>query len=233
MNSGTTAPGGAEQHERYELTAVAKACLWLALMALVGLLAYQFRPQHRTVSADSPNSVPPSATAAATPATEKQTLQPATSPSTAQAETKHEVAVKADRSAQMNTALQVAWKAAFDEQGKRLADAEKALQDLDALIAAIPKNAPVKPKEDAVAASHAVRKNLEAAKAIRVDVSALPIEFVTAEKSGISAFGKGAVSIGGEAMRVGSKLPSGEVLIAVDPESRTVVTDKRIVTVTN
>ncbi len=141
--------------------------------------------------------------------------------------------MKADRSAQMNTALQVAWKAAFDEQSKRLADAEKALQDLDALIAAIPKNAPVKPKEDAAAASHVVRKNLEAAKAIRVDVSALPIEFVTAEKSGISAFGKGTVSIGGEAMRVGSKLPSGEVLIAVDPESRTVVTDKRIVTVTN
>jgi len=232
MNNGTTPFGGAEQQQRYELTAVAKAGIWLVLLALAGILAYDFRPQLRAF-ADPSRLVPPTATAAVTPVTEKQPFQPVSSPSIVQVEPKQQVSAKAERSVQMNNALQVAWKAAFDEQGRRLADAEKALQDLDALIAAIPKNVSVKPKEEAVGVSHVVRKNLEAAKAIRVDISALPIEFVTAEKSGISAFGKGAVSIGGESIRIGSKLPSGEVLVAVDPESRTVVTDKRIVTVTN
>ena len=231
MSSGTSASRAAEQQERYELTAKAKTCIWLVALALAGLLAYQCRPLLRSNFASPSQPAPTLATA--NHLTEKQPIQPAVQPTASQPDPKHEIAAKAERSAQMNSALQVAWKAAFDEQGKRLADAEKALQDLDALIAAIPKNVPAKPKEEAVAASHMVRKNIEAAKSIRIDVSALPIEFVTPEKSGISAFGKGSVSIGGEALRVGSKLPSGEVLIAVDPESRTVVTDKRIVTVTN
>ncbi|MNH48114.1 hypothetical protein D3C79_1117130 [compost metagenome] len=56
---------------------------------------------------------------------------------------------------------------------------------------------------------------------------------MTAEKSGISAFDKESVVIAGARHAVGHRLPSGELLVAVDPQSRTVVTDKRIVNVPN
>lgn len=228
MDSGTTASNGADQHDRYELTARAKTCIWVVLLAIAGLLAYEYRLGLRPSPPSNLQPTPFVASAA------NDTAKPASQqPFSSEIEPKHGADAKTERTAQMNTALQVAWRAAFDEQGKRLADAEKTLQDLDALIAAMPKNAPVKQREEAVATSHTVRRNIDATKAVRIDVSTLPIEFVTPEKSGINNFSRSSVSIGGDTMRVGMKLPSGEMLIAVDPESRTVVTDKRIVTVTN
>lgn len=221
------------RQERYELTRAAKLILCVAATVAIGLLGLHYKgPLVGILTSPATSDANVSAMSRAAP----QPTIPGPPGGGSRLEQKRDpVQAKPDRSAQLNSAMQVAWKAAFDEQARRIAEIEKALQSLDAAISAIPKTtvAPVKPKEEAAAASHMIRKNVEETKALRVDVSALPIEFVNSEKSGISSFAKGSVTIGGQSTHVGSKLPSGEILIAVDPESRTVVTDKRIVTVAN
>ncbi|TDF55105.1 hypothetical protein E1J61_36605 [Cupriavidus sp. L7L] len=126
-----------------------------------------------------------------------------------------------------------ALRATAEAQNVRLAEAERTLADLETLLTSLPKATTQKAKEEISTSMQAARKTVATAKSTKVEVSALPVEFMTAEKSGISAFEKESVVIAGARHAVGARLPSGEVLVAVDPQSRTVVTDKRIVNVPN
>uniref|UniRef100_UPI003F49461C hypothetical protein n=1 Tax=Cupriavidus taiwanensis TaxID=164546 RepID=UPI003F49461C len=126
-----------------------------------------------------------------------------------------------------------ALRATAEAQNVRLAEAERTLADLETLLASLSKATTQKGKEEISVSTQAATKTVATAKAAKVDVSALPVEFMTAEKSGISAFDKESVVIAGARHAVGHRLPSGELLVAVDPQSRTVVTDKRIVNVPN
>ena len=217
---------------RYELTVGGKLLLAAAAIVAIGLAVYGLKEHVRlpvsggapaTVSASAPSAVPATERAPGTESAVSKRDRPA----------EFDYAAELARERQTRVVLQAAWKAAFDSQDKRLSEMEKGLQELDQQVAAAGRPMPLKAKEEVSAGSHVLRKGADVAKVAKVDLSAMPIEFVTPEKSGISAFSKGGVTIGGERHAVGGKLPSGETLVAVDPESRTVVTDKRIVNVTN
>ncbi|WP_157649435.1 hypothetical protein [Burkholderia ubonensis] len=134
-------------------------------------------------------------------------------------------------------AVQVAaWRAVSDSSRQQLADLASAMEALDAKVGAIQKMpAPPRPAKDEVAeGAKAVHKAADAAKAAAsIDVASLPIETVTAQAMGLTGFGKGVVGIGGQKLSVGQSMQQGETIVAIDPESRSIVTNRRIINVTN
>ncbi|HGO6128512.1 TPA: hypothetical protein ACK3RK_007097 [Burkholderia cepacia] len=134
-------------------------------------------------------------------------------------------------------AIQVAaWRAVAESSRQQVADLASAMEALDAKVAAIQKMpAPPRPAREEVAeGARAVHKAADAAKATAsIDVASLPIETVTAQAMGLNGFGKGVVGIGGQKLSVGQSLQQGETIVAIDPESRSIVTNRRIINVTN
>lgn len=134
-------------------------------------------------------------------------------------------------------AVQVAaWRAVSEASRQQLADLTSAMQSLDAKVDAIQKMpTPPRPTRDEVAeGAKAVHRAADAAKATAsIDVASLPIETVTAQAMNLTGFGKGVVGIGNQKLSVGQSLQQGETIVAIDPESRSIVTTRRIINVTN
>ncbi|SPA23720.1 hypothetical protein CBM2633_U10064 [Cupriavidus taiwanensis] len=225
----TPATGPAVKAGGYEMTAAGRVLL-VALLCVIGIAGYLYTDSHggRWPSAAAPTSQKEPARAP----------QPIVIPERREAAgpVVHADAKESTRESQReatSTVMLAALRATAEAQNMRLAEAERTLADLETLLASLPKTTIQKGKEEISASSQAARKTVATGKAAKVDVSALPVEFMTAEKSGISAFDKESVVIAGARHAVGHRLPSGELLVAVDPQSRTVVTDKRIVNVPN
>ncbi|BDB30484.1 hypothetical protein Tamer19_42540 [Cupriavidus sp. TA19] len=221
------ATGSAVKTGGYEMTASGRVLL-VALLCVIGMAGYLYTDSHgvRRSSAEGPTSQKEPARAP----------QPIVSPEKQEAAgpVVHAEAKESTREGQReatSTVMLAALRATAEAQNVRLAEAERTLADLETLLAS--KATTPKGKEEISVSTQAARKTVATAKAAKVDVSALPVDFMTVEKSGISVFDKESVVIAGARHAVGSRLPSGELLVAVDPQSRTVVTDKRIVNVPN
>jgi len=125
-------------------------------------------------------------------------------------------------------------KAVADELQRRLAEFDGRLKSLVDRMAALPAASSQSARAAVVASAQEVQKSVNAAKAhAAIDLSSLPIDFVTSQSSGISGFDRDGIVVAGRKLGVGHKLQSGEAIVAIDAESRTVVTEKRILNVTN
>lgn len=214
----TTAHAG--KSAGYEITASGKALL-IGLLCAIGITGYLFTaPDGWKSAADA--SAPIQRAVAGPPSSSIGRPGRTAPPSTVHVSATESTAV-----------LLAALRATTDAQNVRLAEAERALSKLETLLNNLPKATGQKSKDEVSASAQTARRTLAEAKVTKVDVGALPVEFMTAEKSGISSFDSGSVVISGTRHTVGKHLPSGELLVAVDPQSRTVVTDKRIVNVPN
>lgn len=135
--------------------------------------------------------------------------------------------------------ITIAGRAVAEQNRQRITELDSIVQGLDeklsALLAQKPSTVTRAARDDVSTAVKTVHANVAAVKeAATVDVSALPVEAVSAHALGIANLTKGAVSLaGGQQVAVGQALPSGETVVAVDPESRAIVTNRRIINVTN
>ncbi|NIF40206.1 hypothetical protein F3J14_04660 [Burkholderia sp. Tr-862] len=213
---------------KVEMTALGKLVIALVAigLAFAGWTYYQGQPSrpHGAVGASHPLMQPvthemarPSQTSTGVPSSDQvvQVLE----------KERHDRAVQV-----------AAWRAVSESSRQQLADLASAMEVLDAKVAAIQKMpAPPRPAKDEVAeGAKAVHKAADAAKATAsIDVASLPIETVTAQAMGLTGFGKGVVGIGGQKLSVGQSLQQGETIVAIDPESRSIVTNRRIINVTN
>lgn len=142
-----------------------------------------------------------------------------------------------------------AWRAAADTNKQQLQAIADSLQSLEERVdviqkavastpAASPQPAQVRAAREGVAqvvaASRSVHQALDTARAAaNVDVASLPLQSIPAQAMNITGFGNGVVQIGGQNLSVGQSLQKGETIVAVDPESRSIVTNQRIISVTN
>lgn len=122
----------------------------------------------------------------------------------------------------------------FQEQHRMIAEVEATVKTVGMRVAQLPvANQQQKmAKDEAAALVQGVQKSVQAVKAKTVDISSLPIEFVTVQSSGIQAIYKDGLVLNGQRIALGQKLPSGETLVGIDTEYRTVVTDRRILNIT-
>ncbi|MDR6398012.1 hypothetical protein ACTOWA_00095 [Herbaspirillum seropedicae] len=122
----------------------------------------------------------------------------------------------------------------FQEQHRMIAEVEATVKSVGMRVAQLPvANQQQKiAKDEAAALVQGMQKSVQAAKAKTVDISSLPIEFVTVQSSGIQAIYKDGLILNGQRVALGQKLPSGETLVGIDTEYRTVVTDRRILNIT-
>ncbi len=211
--------GHAGKSGGYEITASGKALL-VGFLCAIGIAGYLYTESNGRESTDASAAIQRRAAASPAPTVGLQSKE--ASASAAHATAKESTVV-----------LLAALRATTEAQNIRLAEAERALSHLGNLLESLPKATSQKSKEEASVSAQTARKTVAEARVNKVDVSTLPVEFMTAEKSGISSFDSGSVVISGARHTVGKQLPSGELLVAVDPQSRTVVTDKRIVNVPN
>lgn len=225
----TQATGPARKPGGYEMTAAGKLLL-VAGLILIGVAGYLYIDSSGARLASPTGRALQQEPARAKP--EPVTISDKRAASGAVGPGPKELSRDAHREA-TSAVMLAALRATAEAQNVRLAEAERTLADLETLLTSLPKATTQKAKEEISTSMQAARKTVATAKATKVEVSALPVEFMTAEKSGISAFEKESVVIAGARHAVGARLPSGEVLVAVDPQSRTVVTDKRIVNVPN
>lgn len=142
-----------------------------------------------------------------------------------------------------------AWRAAADANKQQLQAIADSLQSLEERVDVIqkavastptvsPQPAQVRAAREGVAqvaaASRSVHQALDTARAAaNVDVTSLPLQSIPAQAMNITGFGNGVVQIGGQNLSVGQSLQKGETIVAVDPESHSIVTNQRIISVTN
>ncbi|NRF83768.1 hypothetical protein HQ619_07480 [Burkholderia gladioli] len=161
---------------------------------------------------------------------------PRPSPASAASPTVDQVSQELSRERHERAVQIAAWRAVSEAGRQQLADLTAVMQTLDARVDAIQRMpTPPRPARDEVAeGARAVHKAADAAKATAsVDVASLPIETVTAQAMNLVGFGKGVVGIGNQKLSVGQSLQQGETIVAIDPESRSIVTNRRIINVTN
>ncbi|MEX3917881.1 hypothetical protein AB4Y43_16815 [Paraburkholderia sp. BR10872] len=142
-----------------------------------------------------------------------------------------------------------AWRAAAEankHQLEAMADSLQSLEErvdvIQKAVASAPAATPQAPQARAtrdgvaqvVAVSHSIHQALDTARAAAgVDVTALPLQAIPAQAMNITGFGNGVVQIGGQSLSVGQALQKGEIIVAIDPESHSIVTNQRIINVTN
>jgi len=142
-----------------------------------------------------------------------------------------------------------AWRASADANKQQLQAIANSLQSLEGRVDVIqkavastpavsPQPAQVRAAREGVAqvvaASRSVHQALDTARAAaNVDVTSLPLQRIPAQAMNITGFGNGVVQIGGQNLSVGQSLQKGETIVAVDPESHSIVTNQRIISVTN
>ncbi|WP_116138390.1 hypothetical protein [Trinickia diaoshuihuensis] len=139
----------------------------------------------------------------------------------------------------VRSAQETAWRAMADTSRQQLAVLSSQLQAVESKISALERTAPVPraPREevaDIAASARAVRAAMESAKSTaQVDVASLPVETATAQSLNLTGLGNGVVQLGTQKLAVGQALTPGETIVAVDPVSRSIVTNRRILNVTN
>jgi hypothetical protein len=232
-----SAAGADEQAEAMAVTPLGKLLVVLVLLG-GGFSAWKFGPTilhawteptnaaHANVEQrTSPVTLEAAASAAHT--AEKQQSAQATQASPEQAQRDHLMLVA------------VAGRALAEQNRQRIVDLDSTLQGLDEKLGVLEAQKPSSviraAREQAAAAVKTVHATAAAVKeAASVDVAALPVETVSAASIGIANLTKGAVSLaGGQQVAVGRALRSGETVVAVDPESHAIVTNRRIINVTN
>lgn len=133
-----------------------------------------------------------------------------------------------------------AWRTVADANRQQIAALAGQLQALESKIGALEKIPPAAraSREAALAgaalSARAVRPALDAARDVaQVDVSSLPVEAVSAQSLNLTGFGNGVIQIGNQKLAVGQAFQPGEMIVAVDPVSRSIVTNRRILNITN
>jgi hypothetical protein len=132
-----------------------------------------------------------------------------------------------------------AWRALNEVTRQQIAGLQSGLQALDGKIDAIQKTPPPvrlvhAGAADAVSSARALHSTLDATKtAADIDVASLPVETVSAQTLNVTGFGNGVVEIGNQKLMVGQLYQPGETIVAVDPVSRSIVTNRRIINVSN
>lgn len=145
----------------------------------------------------------------------------------------------------MHSAQAAAWRSVADTSRLQIAALSSQLQAVESKITAMEKAAPAALAAPAARAPHeavadmassarAVHPALEAAKSTaQVDVGSLPVEAVSAQSLNLTGLGNGVIQLGTQKLAVGQAFTSGETIVAVDPVSRSIVTNRRILNVTN
>lgn len=133
-----------------------------------------------------------------------------------------------------------AWRAMNELTRQQIASLHSNLQALDDKIDALQKMPPPAVRAvhpgvtDATSSARTLHTTLDAAKAMTdVDVTSLPVETVSAQSLNVTGFGNGVVQIGDQKLTVGQAYQPGETIVAVDPDSRSIVTNRRIINVSN
>lgn len=253
------ADGGAQfDGRRIELTASGKVVVMAAIAgaAFVGWSAYQHfsvpEPavaSARHTSAHEQRAAVPTNTAAMTSEPEHAGTNASAN---ANANASPMANVNAPSLAQMTQTLlkervdhnvqTAAWRTVNDANRQQLANLTASLQALEAKVGALQRASQATPaarvQREAVAEAAASAKNLSKAAdtakaATDVDVGSLPVESVSAQALGVGSFGNGVVEIGGQKLAAGQLFQAGETIVAIDPVSRSIVTNRRILNVTN
>jgi len=142
-----------------------------------------------------------------------------------------------------------AWRAAAAANRQQIQAIADSLQSLDERVDAIEKAAAAAPAAtlqpaqahttregvtQVAAVSKSIHQALDTARATaNLDVTSLPLQVIPAQTLNVTGFGNGVVQIGGQNLSVGQSLQKGETIMAVDPESHSIVTNQRIISVTN
>lgn len=131
-----------------------------------------------------------------------------------------------------------AWRALNDVTKRQIASLQSSLQALDDRIDAVQKTSPPRAVHagvtDAASSARALHTTLDTTKAMTdIDVASLPVETVSAQTLNVMGFGNGVVEIGNQKLTVGQFYQPGETIVAIDPVSRSIVTNRRIINVSN
>jgi hypothetical protein len=132
-----------------------------------------------------------------------------------------------------------AWRLVAETNRQQIAALSSQLQAVESKVVAMEKAAPGSraPREavpDVAASTRAVHAAIDAAKTTaQVDVASLPVENISGQSLNVTALGNGVVQLGAQKLAVGELLTPGETIVAVDPVSRSIVTNRRILNVTN
>jgi hypothetical protein len=225
--------GGETEERRVELTASGRLVLILAIAgASIGAwAAYQHygpatparlpQPVLHEQTAQQPGNAPQAAPAGAS------------TPSVAQLT---QVLLKERRDHEIQIA---AWRALTEATRQQIASLQAGLQALDGKIDAIQKTPPPARlvragSADAISSAKALHATLDATKTTAdIDVASLPVETVSAQALNVTGFGNGVVEIGNQKLTVGQIYQPGETIVAVDPVSRSIVANRRIINVSN
>lgn len=230
------AAGADEQAGAMAVTPLGKLLVLLVLLG-GGLSAWRFGPTILHAWTEAANGVRAHVEQHASPVALKAPAPgaPTGKPRPAQA------AQVSPEQAQRDHLMQVAaaGRALSEQNRQRIADLDSTMQGLDEKLSALeaqkPSSVTRAAREQAAAAVKSLHATAAAVKeAASVDVATLPVETVSAASIGIVNLAKGAVSLaGGQQVPVGQALRSGETVVAVDPESHAIVTNRRIINVTN
>jgi hypothetical protein len=237
-NTFTPAAGdGDQQADAMAMTPLGKLLVLLVLLG-GGFSAWKLGPTILHPSAEPVNAVLSRVEQHANPVAAKVPVQAATTVDKPQsAQPAQASAEQAQRDHLMQVA--VAGRTVAEQNRQRITELDSTLQGLDEKLSALQahKSSTVTraAREEAATAVKTVHATVAAVReAATVDVAALPVETVSARSIGITNLTKGAVSLaGGQQLAVGQALRSGETVIAVDPESHAIVTNHRIINVTN
>ncbi|WP_133118042.1 hypothetical protein [Burkholderia ubonensis] len=207
------------QSARLEMTPLG----WLVAILLFGGASFMAWQHFRDVRRSAPTAVQPA------PGAQREVAGVTAAPTVEQMLEKE----RRERAQQI-----VAWRAVSAASRERVAELEGVLQALNAKVDAIQKAPAAVPmraaRDEAADTARIARKSAEAAKAaVAIDVAALPIESVSAQAMNLTGFSRGVVVVGNQKLAVGQSLQQGESIIAIDPESRSIVTNRRIINVTN
>jgi hypothetical protein len=211
---------------------------WLAIVLAIAGMTIGVCGAYQHYAPASPARVPPVAQHQQPMSLQESAPQAgpsgATTPSVAQLT---QALVKERREHEIQIA---AWRAMNEFTRQQIASLRLNLQGLDEKIDAIQKMPPpavhaVHPGiADATSSAKALHTTLDTAKAMAdIDVTSLPVETVSAQSLNVTGFGNGVVQIGDQKLTVGQAYQPGETIVAVDPDSRSIVTNRRIINVSN
>jgi hypothetical protein len=240
--------GREEQGETIAMTPLGKLLIVLALLG-GGILAWKFGPSfvHARVNSVHARTAPqasPVSQKLPVPAVPVVPAVPALPDLSARSQTIQSVRASAGQTQRDHLVqITVAARAVAEQNRQRIAELDASMHELDDKLSELQAHKATSvsravsraPREEAAASAKTLHANVAAVKeAATVDVAALPVETVSAQSIGITNLTKGTVSLtDGQHVAVGQALRSGETVIAVDPESHAIVTNRRIINVTN
>ena len=226
------AAGGQAEGHRVELTVSGWLTIVLAIAGVsIGACgAYQHyasaAPAHVPQAAQRQQPVP------------QQESEPQASPSGASVPSVTQLTQALVRERRDHDIQIAAWRAMNELTRQQIASLHSGLQALDEKIDAVQKMPPPPARAahpgvaDVVSSARALHATLDTAKAMAdVDVASLPVETVSAQSLNVTGFGNGVLEIGDQKLAVGQAYQPGETIVAIDPVSRSIVTNRRIINV--